>query len=57
MHISMAKTTVKTWLQMPRIYLSVDQGGILGLSMARVMQLADMNVNMMKSNHPWDVRS
>ena len=50
--ISIAKTTVKTWLQMPRMYLSVDHGGIFGLSMARVIQLAEMKVKMMKSNHP-----
>ena len=55
--ISTAKTKVKTWLQMLSKYLSLDQGGMLGLSMANVMQLADMNVRIMKSNHPCEVRS
>ncbi len=31
---------------------SSDQGGMLGLSMASVMQLAEMNTRMRKSNQP-----
>ena len=50
--ISIAKTTVKTWLLIFKIFLSVDQGGMFGLSMAKVMQFAEMKVKMMKSNQP-----
>ena len=52
MTISTAKTKVKTWLQIPSRYLSLDQGGIVGLSMAKVMQLAEIKVRIIKSNHP-----
>ena len=54
MNISRANTTVNTWLLTPRMYLSRDHGGMLGRSMARVMQFAEMKVRMMKSNQPWD---
>ena len=57
MNISRAKTTVNTWLLMRRMYLSRDHGGMLGLSMASVMQLAEIKVRMMKSNQPCEVRS
>ncbi len=56
-NISMVKTTVKTLLRMSRILLSSDQGGMLGLSMARVMQLAAMKISTMKSNQFLLVRS
>ena len=49
----MVKTTVKMWFMTSSTFLSVDQGGMLGLSMASVMQLAEMNVRMMKSNQFW----
>ena len=46
----MVNTTVKMLLSMLRMFLSVDQGGMLGLSMANVMQLAAMKTSTMKSN-------
>ena len=55
--ISIVKTKVNIWLLIPRIYLSLDQRGILGLSIANVIQLADMKVRMMKSNQPLEVKS
>ena len=35
------------------MYLSRAQGGILGLSIAKVIQLADINTRITKSNHPY----
>ena len=52
----MVKTMVNTLFIMSRICRSCDQGGMLGLSMARVMQLAAMNTRMMKSNQACSVR-
>ena len=51
--ISMVNTTVKTWFMMSSSFLSIDHGGMLGLSMASVMQLAEINERMMKSNQFW----
>ncbi len=56
-NISTVKTTVKMLLRMFSIFLSVDQGGMLGLSMASVMQLAAMKMRTMKSNQFLLVRS
>ncbi len=56
-NISTVKTTVKMLLRMLSIFLSVDQGGMLGLSMASVMQLAAMKMRTMKSNQFLLVRS
>ena len=38
----------------PRILLSKDQGGMLGLSIAKVIQLADINTRITKSNQPYN---
>ena len=54
--ISMVNTTVKTWFMTSSVHRSSDQGGMLGRSMAKVMQFAEMNVRMMKSNQFWLVR-
>ena len=56
-NISTVKTTVKMLLRMLSIFLSVDQGGMLGLSIASVMQLAAMKMRTMKSNQFLLVRS
>ena len=52
----MVKTMVKTLFIMSRICLSNDHGGILGRSIASVMQLQAMNTSMMKSNQACSVR-
>ena len=55
MIISIVKTRVKILFEIFNSFLSVDQGGIVGRSMARVMQLAAMKTRMMKSNQSWEV--
>ena len=54
--ISIEKTMVKTLFIMSRISRSNDHGGILGRSIAKVMQLQAMNTSMMKSNQACSVR-
>ena len=53
--ISIVKTTVKTLLRISSIFRSSDQGGMFGLSMARVMQLLAMKTKIMKSNQAFSV--
>ena len=46
----MVKTTVNTLFMPSKMRRSSDHGGIFGLSIASVIQLAAMNTKMIKSN-------
>ena len=55
-NISMVKTTVNILFMPSKMRRSSDHGGIFGLSIANVIQLAAMNTKMIKSNQFCSVR-
>ena len=54
MTISRPKTMVKTLLHTERKPLSVEEGGMLGRSMASVMQFSPMNIRIVLSKYFFD---
>ena len=55
-NISTPNTKLKTWFRMSNTVLSKDQGGMFGLSIAKVMQLDAMKTKTIKSNQAFPVK-